>query len=296
MVESLAIDRAKQLFGAEHANVQPHSGAQANMAVYLAALQPGDTILAWTSPTAAISRTACMNFSGKLYKVVHYGVDKKTDRIDFDQVASSRARAQAEADRRRRQRLSARDRLRQVRRDRQGSRRAVHGRYGPLSPAWWRRACITSPGAVRRLRHPRRTRRCAGRAAGFVLCKRDDGPRRSTRRSSPACKAARSCTSSPPRPSLSAKRLQPEFKNYASQIIANAKTLAEELDLAAAFRSFPAAPTITCCWSTSPPRGLTGKIAEEALDHAGITVNKNMIPFDPRSRSIPPASASARPR
>src|SRR5206468_3581629 len=86
--ETLAINRVKQLFGAEHANVQPHSGAQANMAVYFACLEPGDTILAMNLAHGGhLTHGMHLNFSGKLYKVVHYGVRKDSETIDFDQVA-----------------------------------------------------------------------------------------------------------------------------------------------------------------------------------------------------------------
>src|SRR5881628_1376693 len=86
-VEQLAIDRAKALFGAEHANVQPHAGAQANMAVYLAALQPGDTILSLElSHGGHLTHGLKVNFSGRLYTVVHYGVSRATDLVDYDDV------------------------------------------------------------------------------------------------------------------------------------------------------------------------------------------------------------------
>ena len=88
VVERLAIDRALALFGAEHANVQPHSGAQANMGVYFACLEPGDTMLAMNLAHGGhLTHGMHLNFSGKLYKVVHYGVDREGERIDFDQVA-----------------------------------------------------------------------------------------------------------------------------------------------------------------------------------------------------------------
>src|SRR3989441_1773063 len=89
VVERLAIDRVLKLFGAEHANVQPHSGAAANMAVYFACLEPGDTILAMNlSHGGHLTHGMHLNFSGKLYRVVHYGVRRDTERIDFDQVAA----------------------------------------------------------------------------------------------------------------------------------------------------------------------------------------------------------------
>ncbi len=115
-VEQLAIDRAKQLFGADHANVQPHSGAQANMAVYIAVLKPGDTFLGMAlSNGGHLTHGSPVNFSGLLYNAVPYGV---TDEglIDYDDMRAKARAHQPEADHRRRQRLLARGRLRRVRR------------------------------------------------------------------------------------------------------------------------------------------------------------------------------------
>ncbi len=108
VVEQLAIDRAKKIFGAEHANVQPHSGSQANMAVYFAVLKPGDKMLTMDlSHGGHLTHGNKANFSGKFFEIVHYGVRKDDERIDYDQLAANGARTQAEDDHRRRQRLSA---------------------------------------------------------------------------------------------------------------------------------------------------------------------------------------------
>ena len=112
VVESLAIGRAKALFGAEHANVQPHSGAQANMAVFLATLKPGDTILGMNlSHGGHLTHGHPLNFSGKYFNVVPYGVRADDERLDYDALAALAQRAQAQADHRRRQRVPARVRL-----------------------------------------------------------------------------------------------------------------------------------------------------------------------------------------
>ena len=119
VAESLAIERAKKLFGAEHANVQPHAGAQANMAVFMAVLEPGDTVLGMSLAHGGhLTHGTKVSFSGKLYHAVAYGVRRDTELIDFDEVRAHGARAQAEADHRRRQRVSAHDGLRAVPRDR----------------------------------------------------------------------------------------------------------------------------------------------------------------------------------
>ena len=123
VVETLAIERAKALFGAEHANVQPHSGAQANMAVLLATLQPGDTILGMNLAHGGhLTHGHPLNFSGKYFKIVPYGVRQDDERIDYDEVARLARGAPAEADHRRGQRLPAHHRLRPLRRDRRRRR------------------------------------------------------------------------------------------------------------------------------------------------------------------------------
>ena len=145
VVEDLARDRAKQLFGAEHANVQPHSGTQANMAVYLTALEPGDTVLGLDLAHGGhLTHGMKLNFSGKLYNFVSYGVTRDDHRIDFDQVAAAGPRAQAEADRRRRQRLSARDPAsRSSPRSPARSARSCSSTW-PTTPGWWPPGCTTT--------------------------------------------------------------------------------------------------------------------------------------------------------
>ena len=131
-VEQLAIDRAKALFGAEHANVQPHSGSQANMSVYLTALKPGDTILGMDlSHGGHLTHGHPLSFSGREYKVVAYGVRREDERIDYDALAAPGARASPEADHRGRVGLRARDRLRALRGHRRRGRRRAHVRHRP---------------------------------------------------------------------------------------------------------------------------------------------------------------------
>ncbi len=130
VVEQAAIDRAKEIFGAEHANVQPHSGSQANMAVYLAALQYGDTILGMNlSHGGHLTHGHPLNFSGFSYKVADYGVSRETETDRLRRAGAHRQGEQAEDDRLRRVGLPAQDRLRAHRRDRQGGRRADDGRH-----------------------------------------------------------------------------------------------------------------------------------------------------------------------
>ena len=143
-IEQTAIDRAKSLFGAEHANVQPHAGAQTNMAVYMAALQPGDTILSLElSHGGHLTHGLKVNFSGRLYTIVHYGVSRETNMVDYDDVLELAKRAPAEAHRLRRLGLPAHRGGGQVPRDRRRGRRAPALRHGAL------RRASSPPGSTR---------------------------------------------------------------------------------------------------------------------------------------------------
>jgi glycine hydroxymethyltransferase len=280
VAERLAIERACKLFGAEHANVQPHSGAQANMAVYFAALEPGDTYLAMNlSHGGHLTHGMHLNFSGKLYRVVHYGVKKDDERIDFDQVA--------QLAREHRPKLvvagaSAYSRVIDFARfkeicaevgalfmvDMAHIAGLVAGEQHP-NPVLW--ADFVTSTTHKTLRGPR---------SGFVLCKK-----------SWAAKINQSVfpgmQGGPLMHAVAAKAigfgeaLQPAFKSYAAQIIANARTLAHELQRAG-FRLVSGGTDNHLILVDVTARGLTGKQAEQALDRAGITVNRNGIPFDTR--------------
>ena len=152
-IEQTAIDRAKSLFGAEHANVQPHAGAQTNMAVYMAALQPGDTILSLElSHGGHLTHGLKVNFSGRLYAIVHYGVEPRDEHGRLRRRARAREGAPAEADRLRRLRLPAHGRDRPLPRDRRRGRRAPALRHGPLRGSRRGRPA-PEPGRALRLRH-----------------------------------------------------------------------------------------------------------------------------------------------
>ena len=190
-IEQLAIDRAKALFGAEHANVQPHAGAQTNMAVYFAVLQPGDTILSLElSHGGHLTHGLKVNFSGRLYTIVHYGVSRETNLVDYDEVLALAKEH--------RPKLivcggSAYPRTVEawrLPRDRRRGRRAPALRHGPLRGARRGRAA-PEPGRALRLRHlddAQDARRARARASSSAA---RSTRRRSTAPSSPACRAAR---------------------------------------------------------------------------------------------------------
>ena len=189
--EQLAIDRAKQLFGAEHANVQAHSGTQANISVYMAALQPGDTVLGMNLAHGGhLTHGHPLNFSGKTYKFIAYGVRKDTETIDYDEIERLAAEHKpkmivAGA--------SAYSRIIEFRAH--GGHRRVGGRdilswTWRTSPDWWPRACIPARCRTPTLSPPPRTRRCAARAPAWCFADRN-GPRNSTASPSQARKAVR---------------------------------------------------------------------------------------------------------
>jgi glycine hydroxymethyltransferase len=280
VAERLAIDRALKLFGGDHANVQPHSGAQANMAVYFACLEPGDTILAMNLAHGGhLTHGMHLNFSGKLYKVVPYGVRKDDERIDYDQVAAlarehrpklivAGASAYARVIDFARFAEIARETNALLMVDMAHIAGLVAGDQHP-SPVPW--ADFVTSTTHKTLRGPR---------SGFILCKKDW-----------AAKVNQSVfpgmQGGPLMHVVAAKAiafqeaLQPSFRAYAAQVVANARTLAHEIQQRQ-FRLVSGGTDNHLLLVDVTSRGLTGKVAERALDAAGITVNRNGIPFDTR--------------
>jgi glycine hydroxymethyltransferase len=280
VLERLACDRACQLFAAEHANVQPHAGAQANMAAYFACLAPGDTMLAMNLAHGGhLTHGMHLNFSGKLYKVVHYGVRKDDERIDFDQVASLA--------REHRPKLvvagaSAYSRIFDFGRfkeicaevgavfmvDMAHIAGLVAGEQHP-NPVLW--ADIVTSTTHKTLRGPR---------SGFILC-RKDWAAKINQAVFPGMQGGPLMHVVAAKAIIFAEAMQPAFKSYAAQVIANARVVAHELQTQG-FRLVSGGTDNHLMLVDVTSRGLTGKIAEQALDRAGITVNRNGIPFDTR--------------
>jgi glycine hydroxymethyltransferase len=280
VVERLAIDRALQLFRADKANVQPHSGAQANMAVYFACLQPGDTMLAMDLAHGGhLTHGMRLNFSGKLYHVVSYGVRRDTERIDFDQVA----------------RLAKEHRPKLVVAGASAYSREID--FGPFAQICADINALlmvdmahiaglvaaglhADPVPVADFVTSTTHKTLRGPRSGFILCKKD-WIQKVNQTVFPGIQGG------PLMHVIAAKAvgfgeaLKPEFRVYSAQIIANAKTLAHELERQG-FRLVSGGTDNHLLLVDVVSRGLTGKTAEQALDAAGITVNKNMIPFDTR--------------
>ena len=285
VVESLAIARAKQLFGAEHANVQPHAGSQANMSVYLTVLKPGDTYLAMNLAQGGhLTHGSHVNFSGQLYKVVPYGVRESDHRIDFDQVATLAREhkpklivAGASAYPREIDHAKFADIAREV-----GAKLMVDmAHYAGLVAAGVHNSPVPVADFVTSTSH----KTLRGPRSGFVLC-REQYAKEIDKTVFPGMQGGPLMHIIAGKAVCFQEALQPSFKDYGRQIIANAKTLAETL-MAGGIRLASGGTDnhLMLCDMTSI--GQTGKIGEVALDKAGITVNKNMIPYDQRKPMDP---------
>jgi glycine hydroxymethyltransferase len=280
VAEKLAIDRVKQLFGSEHANVQPHSGAQANMAVFLAALQPGDTIMGLDLAHGGhLTHGMRLNFSGKYFNVVSYGVKKDDHRIDFDDMAKKAREhkpkliiAGASAYPRTLDFAKFAEIANEI-----GSLLMVDMAHiaglvaAKLHPDPVPHAAFVTSTSHKTLRGPR---------AGFILCKQEWADKVNSA-VFPGVQGGPLMHVIAAKAVAFGEALQPSFVQYQKQVIANAKVLAEEL-LKAGFPIVSGGTDNHLMLVDVTAKGATGKQAEHALDAAGITVNKNMIPFDPR--------------
>ncbi|MCZ2343064.1 MAG: serine hydroxymethyltransferase [Bacteroidales bacterium] len=279
-VERLAIDRLKELFGADHANVQPHSGAQANTAVFLATLQPGDTILGLDLAHGGhLTHGMKLNFSGKYFQVTSYGVTPDTHRIDFDQMARQAREhkpkliiAGASAYPREIDFTKFAEIAQEV-----GALLMVDmAHIAGLVAAKLHMDPVPHADFVTSTTH----KTLRGPRAGLILCREQWAK--------PIDSAVFPGTQGGPlmhviagKAVAFAEALRPEFRDYAAQTIANAKAFGDAL-LAAGFRVISGGTDNHLLLVDVTSKGPTGKIAEKALDAAGITVNKNMIPYDPR--------------
>jgi glycine hydroxymethyltransferase len=278
VVENLARDRAKQLFGAEHANVQPHAGSQANMEAYAAVLTPGDTILGLNLAHGGhLTHGHHLNFSGKTYKIVPYGVTKETETIDYDaleRLAEEHRPKLIVGGGSAYPRIIDFARMRQIA-DIVGALFLVDMAHfaglvaGGAHPSPVPHAHIVTSTTHKTLRGPR---------AGMILSKAEfaaaidkvvfPGMQGGPLMHIIAAKAI--CFQ---------EAMQPEFHDYARQVVANAKVLAEIL-AAEGFRIISGGTDTHLMLVDVFSKGMLGSEAEKALGEAGITVNKNAIPFD----------------
>ena len=278
MVENLARERAKQLFGAEHANVQPHAGSQANMEAYSAVLQPGDTILGLNLAHGGhLTHGHHLNFSGKTYRIVPYGVTKETETIDYDDLEKLAEKEHPKmiiGGGSAYPRIIDFARMRQIA-DKIGALYLVDMAHfaglvaGGVHPSPVPHAHIVTSTTHKTLRGPR---------AGMILCKQDFA--------SAVDKVVFPGMQGGPLVHIIAGKavcfreaMQPDFRDYARQVVANAKLLADTL-AAEGFRIISGGTDTHLMLVDVFSKGMLGSEAEKALDQAGITVNKNAIPFD----------------
>jgi glycine hydroxymethyltransferase len=278
--ETLAIQRAKTLFGAEHANVQSHSGAQANHAVYYAALEVGDTVLAMDLAQGGhLTHGMKLNFSGRWYNTIGYGLDPKTERIDYDRLAD----------------LARQHKPKLILAGASAYPRTIHfDRFAEIAKevnALFFVDMAHIAGLVAGGHHPNPVpladfvtstthKTLRGPRGGIVLCKSawakkvdsavfpglQGGPLEHVIAGKAVCFG---------------EALKPDFKQYGAQVVTNAKILGEDL-AKAGFRLVSGGTDNHLILVDVTTKGLTGKLAEAALGRAGITVNKNLIPFDAR--------------
>jgi glycine hydroxymethyltransferase len=280
-VESLAIERAKALFGAAWANVQPHSGSQANMAVYMALMEPGDTLMGMDLAAGGhLTHGSRVNFSGKLYKVVSYGVSPETERIDLEEVRRLALEHRPKvivAGASAYPRVWDFQAFRQIA-DEVGAFLLVDMAHfaglvaAGLHPNPVPHAHVVTSTTHKTLRGPR---------GGLILSQDPELGKKIDKLIFPGIQGG------PLEHVIAGKAvaffeaLQPEFKEYSRLVVENAKRLAAEL-AERGYRIVTGGTDNHLMLVDLRPKGLTGKEAEERLDQVGITVNKNAIPFDPK--------------
>ena len=280
-VETLAIERAKKLFGAEHANVQAHSGANANTAVYFAFLQPGDTIMGMNlSQGGHLSHGSPVNISGKYYNVVPYGVTHETERIDYDEFARIAREAQPKlivAGASAYPRVIDFERMAEIAHS-VGAIFMVDMAHiaglvaAGLHPSPVPYADIVTTTTHKTLRGPR---------GGLILCK-EKYAKQIDKAIFPGVQGGPLMHVIAAKAVALGEALKPEFKEYAKQIIANCQALAEGL-IAEGFRLVSGGTDNHLLLVDVRGQKMTGKTAEHLLDEVGVTCNKNTLPFDPES-------------
>ena len=281
VAEELAIERAKKLFGAEHANVQPHSGSGANMAVYFSTLQPGDKILTMDlSHGGHLTHGNKANFSGRFYEVIHYGVNEETEQIDYDnlaKVAYEQKPAMITVGASAYPRVIDFERMGQIARDVGALLLADIAHIAGLvatgqHPSPVGHAHFVTTTTHKTLRGPR---------GGLILCG-EEHQKQIDSQTFPGIQGG------PLMHVIAAKAvcfweaLQPEFKQYQAQVVTNAAALASGL-ANNGFRLISGGTDNHLMLVDVGSRDMTGKECQAALDEAGITVNKNTIPFETRS-------------
>ena len=279
VVEKLAIDRAKELFGAEYVNVQPHSGAQANMAVFFALLTPGDTVMGMNLTDGGhLTHGSPVNMSGKYFKIVPYGVSAETEMLDYDEI-----QAIAEECRPKLIVAGASAYARTIDFERMAEIAHSVGTYlmvdmahiaglvaAGLHPSPIPYADVVTTTTHKTLRGPR---------GGMILCKDEEFGKQFNKAIFPGIQGGPLMHVIAAKAVALKEALSPEFKEYAQQVVKNARVLADTLQ-ADGFRIVSGGTDNHLMLVDLTSKKITGKLAQNLLDEVGITANKNTIPFE----------------
>ena len=279
VVEQLAIDRAKELFGAEYVNVQPHSGAQANMAVFFALLTPGDTVMGMNLTDGGhLTHGSPVNMSGKYFKIVPYGVSAETEMLDYDEI-----QAIAEECRPKLIVAGASAYARTIDFERMAEIAHSVGAYlmvdmahiaglvaARLHPSPIPYADVVTTTTHKTLRGPR---------GGMILCKDEEFGKQFNKAIFPGIQGGPLMHVIAAKAVALKEALSPEFKEYAQQVVKNARVLADTLQ-ADGFRIVSGGTDNHLMLVDLTSKKITGKLAQNLLDEVGITANKNTIPFE----------------
>jgi glycine hydroxymethyltransferase len=281
VAEQLAIDRAKQLFGAEHVNVQAHSGSQANMAVYFAACQPGDTVLGMNLAHGGhLTHGSPVNFSGKLFNIVPYGIRRDTGMIDYDEVETLAKQHQPKLIV-----VGASAYPRTL--DFEAFRRIADMVGAPVMVDMAHIAGLVAagvhPSPVAHAEYVTTTthKTLRGPRGGMILCQ-EEFAKKLNSNIFPGIQGGPLMHVIAAKAVAFKEALTPEFKTYAGQVVKNAQALAAEL-VSRGYNLVSGGTDNHLMLVDFGDSDLTGKVAEETLEKAGITVNKNAVPFDTRS-------------
>ena len=281
-VETLAIERAKKLFGAEYANVQPHSGAQANMAVFFALLQPGDTVMGMNlNDGGHLTHGSPVNMSGKYFHIVPYGVDKETEKIDYDALEAKAkeckpklivAGASAYA------RTLDFPRLAQIAHGVGAYLMVDIAHIAGLVAAGEHPSPVPYANVVTTTTH----KTLRGPRGGMILCKDAEFGKQFNEAVCPGIQGGPLMHVIAAKAVALGEALKPEFKEYAQQVVKNAAVLAKTLQ-DEGFRIVSGGTDNHLMLVDLTNKGITGKVAQTVLDEVNITANRNTIPFEPLS-------------
>ena len=285
VVEQLAIDRAKELFGANWANVQPHSGAQANMAVFFALLQPGDTILGMNLTDGGhLTHGSPVNISGTYYKVIPYGVDRETERIDYDAL----------------ERLAKEHKPKMIIAGASAYARTIDfARIGTIAKAAGALFMVDMAhiaGLVAAGQHPSPVpyadvvtstthKTLRGPRGGIILGRDEEIGKKINKAVFPGIQGGPLMHVSAAKAVALGEALQPSFRKYGAQVVKNAAALADEL-IRLGYRIVSGGTDTHVMLVDLTNKEITGKDAQNILDEVNITANRNTIPFEPRSPFI----------